>query len=1018
MTTIEQSKARTRKTHSPNINSSKNNSMAKLRPNNNKKASLQPPSSLMTLEAVPEDVVDPKSQRQDLVRLLLSRQSALQQQPTGGLPVSAGHGEAFFVLSWDWWAEFCHYTDFFCWKQPSKQVAAIQAKLLSYFPPGATVPARPTDDDDKDGEEEKKDKRSSEEEDEEDEEELDPPGPIDNSSLFLFPDTDDEDEQNDTAENEETTRQIFYKQWYAKSSNSSNKQAAAAPMPNLDLKPNLVRGYHYEIIPREVYNALREWYGEVTPTICRRANKSATGVLSVPLYLLDDDSMIDYNSAKRTIYCGACRAPNVSRRCTRCLACYYCDRSCQENHWPFHKVECQVVKQDPDGSGQSQPVVPRQQPIPLSMGNVGLNNLGNTCFMNSALQCLSHAAPLTRLFLSGNFRQDLNTENPLGTGGKLANAYEQTLKELWMRSNARSTSPTMLKRAIALFAPRFAGFQQHDAQEFLAYLLDGLHEDLNRIREAPYVEMPDVEEEEDMAVAGSRAWDAHRRRNDSLVMDSFYGQFKSTCVCPQCNRVSVSFDAFNHVSLEIPQEQNAIVPLTVLLIRAATPSRPGSLPVRYAMHVRRDHPISHVKMELSRMSGIPRERLHVCECYDGVVARMFRDEHTVSMIKPKDMIVVYEAESMQNPRQESFHVLLKHRKPVPNPIGDSESSEEDLEAFGLPLLLSFPTKLSCREVWEHLWLVVQDKVDEEYRDRFKEVVQFRLHNGEERGIPAFTISAEGEPKQGGEESEVERTSLIPRDGRNSFQDCLWENAVNNYLNIIVEWRDLTPSESVEEKTPDDDGSASTMGSGAVVDEDRFVLLETHHSWIDAQAKRKEQSAARGVSLDQCFDAFVKPERLDERNKWYCSNCKQHVRAMKTMELWRLPNILVVHLKRFEFKNIVRRDKLDTLVHFPLDGLDMSAHAGRMGANQHHQQFVDESVPAEYDLFAVVNHFGRMGFGHYTAFARNWDENGISSDWHLFDDSSVRNVGSGTAGGHNAVVSPAAYVLFYRRKTWQ
>ena len=80
---------------------------------------------------------------------------------------------------------------------------------------------------------------------------------------------------------------------------------------------------------------------------------------------------------------------------------------------------------------------------------------------------------------------DLNTSNPLGTGGKLALAYEVFLKDIWMKQGITSISPTALKRAIALFAPRFANYQQHDAQEFLAYLFDGLHEDLNRIRRAP-----------------------------------------------------------------------------------------------------------------------------------------------------------------------------------------------------------------------------------------------------------------------------------------------------------------------------------------------------------------------------------------------------------------------------------------------------------------------------------------------------------------------------------------------------
>ena len=90
--------------------------------------------------------------------------------------------------------------------------------------------------------------------------------------------------------------------------------------------------------------------------------------------------------------------------------------------------------------------------------------------MNAALQCLSHATPLTRYFLSDRFKLDLNIKNPLGTGGKIAFAYESLVKELWMGGKS-STSPTKLKRAIAIFAPQFAGSQQHDSQEFLAFLL-------------------------------------------------------------------------------------------------------------------------------------------------------------------------------------------------------------------------------------------------------------------------------------------------------------------------------------------------------------------------------------------------------------------------------------------------------------------------------------------------------------------------------------------------------------------
>eukprot|EP00560_Eucampia_antarctica_P006996 CAMPEP_0197830410 /NCGR_PEP_ID=MMETSP1437-20131217/7020_1 /TAXON_ID=49252 ORGANISM="Eucampia antarctica, Strain CCMP1452" /NCGR_SAMPLE_ID=MMETSP1437 /ASSEMBLY_ACC=CAM_ASM_001096 /LENGTH=138 /DNA_ID=CAMNT_0043432803 /DNA_START=44 /DNA_END=460 /DNA_ORIENTATION=+ len=135
-----------------------------------------------------------------------------------------------------------------------------------------------------------------------------------------------------------------------------------------------------------------------------------------------------------------------------------------------------------------------------------------------------------------------------------------------------------------------------------------------------------------------------------------------------------------------------------------------------------------------------------------------------------------------------------------------------------------------------------------------------------------------------------------------------------------------------------------------------------------------------------------------------------------MELWKLPNILIIHLKRFEFKHALRREKLDTFVDFPIEGLDMSKHCASAFSERSDNDFVVDDVPSIYDLFAVTNHYGRMGFGHYTAFARRWNENGMESDWANFDDSNVQSVGDGH--GHvNGVkmATSAAYVLFYRRR---
>jgi ubiquitin C-terminal hydrolase len=142
-------------------------------------------------------------------------------------------------------------------------------------------------------------------------------------------------------------------------------------------------------------------------------------------------------------------------------------------------------------------------------------------------------------FSANVFNQELNPDNPLGMGGAIAESFGALLGRIW-NPTTNSYAPRDFKQVLARFAPQFSGYQQHDSQELVAFLLDGLHEDLNRVLKKPYVEKPDWEGGGDLELVrlAKGSWDGYMKRNDSVIVDLFQNQYRSTLICPECDKVS------------------------------------------------------------------------------------------------------------------------------------------------------------------------------------------------------------------------------------------------------------------------------------------------------------------------------------------------------------------------------------------------------------------------------------------------------------------------------------------------
>jgi len=150
-----------------------------------------------------------------------------------------------------------------------------------------------------------------------------------------------------------------------------------------------------------------------------------------------------------------------------------------------------------------------------------------------------------------------------------------------------------------------------------------------------------------------------------------------------------------------------------------------------------------------------------------------------------------------------------------------------------------------------------------------------------------------------------------------------------------------------------------------------------------------------LSLDICLHSFCTSENLDQDNVYHCEKCKTKRKARKNLSLVTLPEILVVHVKRFAHGYWSGSTKVSTRVDFPLRGLNM-------------QKFLHSSAQRQtslYDLIGIVQHSGSTGGGHYIGYCKH-----PSNDrWFCYNDESVHPV------DEKKVASVQAYMLFYKKR---
>jgi len=622
-----------------------------------------------------------------------------------------------------------------------------------------------------------------------------------------------------------------------------------------------------------------------------------------------------------------------------------------------------------------------------SPGLCGLSNLGNTCFMNSALQCMSNVPELTEYFISEGWKDELNFDNPLGMKGEIATSYAELIRNIWSGKYSY-TVPRNFKIAVGRFAPQFSGYQQQDSQELMAFLLDGLHEDLNRIKKKPYIEKKDDDGRPDEEVA-KEAWAVYKKRNDSVIVDTFHGLIKSTLVCPECNKVSVTFDPICYLSLPLPIKKERQIEITFKPFESHRKSK------HYKLTVPKLGVVADLCKALSKLTQIHPDKMVVTDVYNNRFHKVFSADENLNHILDKDVIFIYEVPvtSGDDPETLILPVYMREKR-----INRNNSHHVTSQLFGQPLLVPVPRKnctyqMLCSAILKRTerYVRVPDDNEDWWKTDNTEKINNRQMNGE--------VEMNNDEDDSSDESPT--TNKTSSSAATDDTDELEDDTVNEddlkpqmFTIHLVNSFGSTEVDGIREdgrpiKFPARPYAAVDWHPKAkelFYDEKKAEDVDQDDSVRQRPVQRKQV-----VQLSECLELFTTKEKLGEHDPWYCPRCEKHQQATKKFDLWQLPKVLVIHLKRFSYSRYWR-DKLDTFVEYPTKGLNMRKYV----INTRHG-------PANYDLIAVSNHYGGMGGGHYTAYAKNKEDN----QWYHFDDSSVSQT------TEDSVVTKAGYVLVYQ-----
>ena len=464
-------------------------------------------------------------------------------------------------------------------------------------------------------------------------------------------------------------------------------------------------------------------------------------------------------------------------------------------------------------------------------GRTGLYNLGNTCYMNSALQCLSNCQELTKYFLLELYKCEINLLNSFGEKGKLANEYAELLNSMW-KGHCNKISPRQIKKSISEKAEQFQGRSQQDCQEFIHYFLDILGEDLCRVVNKPYMTI-EVDDKIPETELSKELWDYHLARNHSIITDFFFGQLKSSLVCSQCNYKSLSFDPFIVLSINIP----TFIEIEVLFF----PLSMDKSIMKMKMMITQNIPIREISNRMKNQLALPHTSDIVCAIVnEGRIICKPSPESSYNELPKVGILCAYEY-SIKSLSKEYYSLEVRYR-----------ISSKNVSPFNYPIIFNLPIESNYIEI--------------------------------QRSILEYFHYLPDTPRK------TEVSNKIGVFDPNSSENSLFKlDRIND-----TELKDLMQNEEVKEEclllrslTKDNDIQLNKFKENRLIynltffdknNQSQFNIILNYYKKIYSLKETREKV----INLYDCLDSYNMEEKLDNTNKWYCIKGETNVDATKKM----------------------------------------------------------------------------------------------------------------------------------------